>query len=71
MLGMMHDALTTSKADYTEIRLEEREATKVVFRGQDLETADMVVDRGGIVRALCHEDHIIKDHLCIGNNGGG
>jgi TldD protein len=55
MLDMIHDALATSRADFTEIRLEEREATKVVFRGKDLETADMVIDRGGIVRALCHD----------------
>ena len=53
MLSVIHDALTTSKADYTEIRVEERETTKVVFRGEDLETADMTIDRGGIARALC------------------
>jgi TldD protein len=47
--------MATSRADYTEIRLEDREATKVVFRGRDLETADVVIDRGGIVRALCHD----------------
>ncbi len=55
MLDMIYDALAASRADYTEIRLEERESTKVVFRGRDLETADMVLDRGGIVRALCYE----------------
>ncbi|MEA3346112.1 MAG: TldD/PmbA family protein [Chloroflexota bacterium] len=55
MLDMIRDALSTSKADYTEIRLEEQEATKVVFRGEDLETADVVIDRGGIVRALCYD----------------
>jgi len=52
---MMRDALATSKADYTEVRLEERSATKVVFRGRELETADMVIDQGGIVRALCYD----------------
>jgi TldD protein len=45
-------ALRASKADYTEIRLEERESTRVVYRGQDLETASAVIDRGGIVRCL-------------------
>jgi len=55
MLDMIHDALATSRADYTEIRLEAREATKVIFRGRDLETADMVIDEGGIVRALCYD----------------
>jgi TldD protein len=53
---MMRDriasALRSSKADYTEIRLEESETTRVVFRGPDLETADVLMDRGGIVRCL-------------------
>ncbi|MBN1978512.1 MAG: TldD/PmbA family protein [Anaerolineae bacterium] len=48
-------ALRASKADYTEIRLEERESTRVVYRGQDLETASAVIDRGGIVRCLVKE----------------
>ena len=46
-------ALKDSKADYTELRLEEREVTNVVYRGKDLETADAVIDTGGIVRSLC------------------
>jgi len=46
-------ALKSSKADYTEIRLEEREATTVSYRGKDLETANAVIDIGGIVRCLC------------------
>lgn len=45
-------ALRSSKADYTEIRIEERQATQVVFRGRELETANAVIDRGGIVRCL-------------------
>ena len=45
-------ALQASKADYTEIRLEKREGARVVYRGQDLETADMVIDHGGIVRSM-------------------
>jgi len=47
-------ALRASKADYTEIRVEEGESTRVAFRGPDLETADVVLDRGGIVRCLVH-----------------
>ncbi|MGD8243881.1 MAG: TldD/PmbA family protein [Anaerolineae bacterium] len=47
-------ALRASKADYTEIRLEQVESTRVVFRGPDLETADVVLDRGGIVRCLVY-----------------
>ena len=45
-------ALGASKADYTEIRLEEIEGTRVVFRGRQLETASMLLDKGGIVRCL-------------------
>ncbi len=45
-------AVRSSKADYTEIRLEEGESTRVSFRGRDLETADVVIDRGGIVRCF-------------------
>ena len=48
-------ALKVSKADYTEIRLERREASKVVYRGRELETADVTIDVGGIVRALCKD----------------
>jgi TldD protein len=46
-------ALARSQADYTEIRLEERESTTVAYRGKDLETAQAVIDAGGIVRAMC------------------
>ena len=52
MKDRIQAALRASKADYTEIRLEERESTRVVYRGQDLETASAVIDRGGIVRCL-------------------
>jgi TldD protein len=45
-------AIKGSKADYTEIRIEEREATSIIFRGEDLETANAVIDTGGIVRCL-------------------
>jgi TldD protein len=52
MQAQIEAALRASRADYAEIRLEERESTRVVFRGPDLETADVVLDRGGIVRCL-------------------
>jgi TldD protein len=55
MRDRINAALRSSKADYTEIRLEEREATTIVFRGKDLETANAVIDVGGIVRCLCRE----------------
>jgi TldD protein len=50
----IRDAIAASKADYTEIRLEEREDTTIVYRGRDLETANAIVDAGGIVRCLVH-----------------
>ncbi|MEZ0395305.1 MAG: TldD/PmbA family protein [Anaerolineales bacterium] len=46
------EALKRSKADYTEIRIEEKETTRVVFRGRELETANANIDKGGIVRCL-------------------
>ena len=55
MRERMEAALKSSKADYTEIRLEEREATTVAYRGKDLETANAVIDVGGIVRCLCRD----------------
>ncbi|NLG51630.1 MAG: TldD/PmbA family protein [Chloroflexi bacterium] len=45
-------ALKASRADYTEIRLETRRSTKVIFHGRHLETADVTLDQGGIVRSL-------------------
>ncbi len=39
MRDKIEAALRSSKADYTEIRIEEREATTVAYRGKDLETA--------------------------------
>jgi len=54
----MHDrilaALRASKADFTEIRIEERQVTTIAYRGRDLETASALIDVGGIVRCLCH-----------------
>ena len=45
-------ALEASRADYTEIRLETRRTTRVVFHGPRLETVSTVVNEGGIVRCL-------------------
>ncbi len=52
MREQIQAALRASKADYTEIRLEERQSSRAVFRGRELETAGVVRDRGGIVRCL-------------------
>jgi TldD protein len=46
-------ALRGSKADYTEIRLQEGESTTIIYRGKELDTASAVIDAGGIVRCLC------------------
>jgi TldD protein len=56
MKDRMESALKVSKADYTEIRIEQREATNVVFRGPNLEAAGTVMDAGGIVRCLCRNN---------------
>ena len=52
MRDQIQEALKHSKADYTEIRIEEKETTRVVFRGKDLEAANANIDKGGIVRCL-------------------
>jgi len=52
MREQIEAAIRSSEADYTEIRLEESEDTRVSFRGPDLETADVAIDRGGIVRCF-------------------
>jgi TldD protein len=51
----IRDALRSSKADYTEIRLEEKEATTIAYRGQDLEAASAAIDVGGLVRCLLRD----------------
>jgi len=56
MRHKIQDALKSSRADYTEIRLEEKESTSVAFRGKNLETAQATIDVGGVVRCL------VKDH---------
>jgi TldD protein len=52
MRDRIQEALKRSKADYTEIRIEEKETSRVVFRGKDLELANANIDKGGIVRCL-------------------
>jgi TldD protein len=54
MREQIEAAIRSSRADYTEIRLEEGQNTRVAFRGPDLETADIVIDRGGLVRCFVH-----------------
>jgi TldD protein len=53
MRERMEAAIKSSKADFTEIRIEARDATTVEFRGKELESANAVIDLGGIVRCLC------------------
>jgi len=52
MRDRIQEALKRSKADYTEIRIEEKETTRAVFRGRELEVANANIDKGGIVRCL-------------------
>jgi TldD protein len=52
MRDQIQEALKRSKADYTEIRIEEKETTRVAFRGKELELANANIDKGGIVRCL-------------------
>jgi TldD protein len=52
MRDQIQAALKHSQADYTEIRIEEKETTRVAFRGRDLELANANIDKGGIVRCL-------------------
>jgi TldD protein len=56
MRDKIRKALRQSKADYTEIRIEQRESTQISYRGSDLETASAVIDQGGLVRCLCHKN---------------
>jgi len=52
MRDRIQEALKLSNADYTEIRIEERESTRISYRGRDLENANAVIDKGGVVRCL-------------------
>ena len=53
-LERLEKALAASRSDYTEIRLETRRTTRIVYHGRRLETVSTVMDQGGIVRALVH-----------------
>jgi TldD protein len=46
------DAIKASRARYTEIRIEITTGSRVVYRGERLETATDTLDRGGFVRVL-------------------
>ncbi|MGC9467617.1 MAG: TldD/PmbA family protein [Anaerolineae bacterium] len=48
-------ALRASRADYTEIRLENTENTVVSYRGPELENVSAAIDGGGIVRCLVRD----------------
>jgi len=55
MEDRIKEALASSGADYTEIRLEERQSTRVRFRGRELEAANANLDSGGMVRCLVRD----------------
>ena len=48
----IEEALKASQARFTEVRLEEMVATRVVYRGERLEVAQETLGRGGFVRCL-------------------
>jgi predicted Zn-dependent protease len=48
----LRDALRSSRADYTEVRVERTWSSSVAFRGRRLEAATASEDVGGFVRAL-------------------
>jgi TldD protein len=52
MRDRIQEAIKHSRADYTEIRIEERETTRISYRGKELENAGGNIDKGGIVRCL-------------------
>jgi TldD protein len=52
MLDRLSDALRSSRADYTEIRLERSWVSAVAYRGSRLEGANSSLDIGGFVRCL-------------------
>jgi TldD protein len=51
----IEDAIKTSGARYCEVRLEETVGTRVVYRGERLDTAQELLDRGGFVRCLAEQ----------------
>ena len=52
MKDRLTDALATSRADFTEIRLERTWTSSVSFRGRRLESVTAGEDQGGFVRVL-------------------
>ncbi|MBN1152468.1 MAG: TldD/PmbA family protein [Dehalococcoidia bacterium] len=52
MRNRLSDALRNTGADYVDVRLEERTATRITYRGLQLEEASLASDSGGCVRAL-------------------
>ncbi|MEO8140325.1 MAG: DNA gyrase modulator, partial [Gemmatimonadota bacterium] len=52
MQNLLADALRSSRADHTEIRLERTWGTAIAFRGSRLEGAATGLELGGMVRCL-------------------
>lgn len=52
MRDIIESALKGKRADYIEIRIEERSANRLSFRGRELEEVSSTSDLGGCVRAL-------------------
>ncbi|MBE0415635.1 MAG: TldD/PmbA family protein [Dehalococcoidia bacterium] len=52
MREQIADALKGQDADYIEVRIEEREASRILYRGRELEDIGRSTSRGGNVRAL-------------------
>ncbi len=52
MKNRLRDAIQSSRADFTEIRLERSVTSAVTFRGPRLEGATVSTDEGGFVRCL-------------------
>ena len=67
-------ALRQLNTPYAEIRLERRESTRLVYRGDQLVTVDTSIDYGGFARALATSggwgavtftgDADLRDHVC-------
>jgi predicted Zn-dependent protease len=52
MQDRLRAALHQLNTPYAEIRLERRESTRLVYRGDQLVTVDSSIDYGGFTRAL-------------------
>src|SRR3990172_7834202 len=52
MRDFLAEAMKGYDAEYIDVRVEERRATRISFRGRDLEEIGENTDRGGNVRAL-------------------